>query len=80
MFLSLEHTGKGLSDELAFKKGRYGGRRVAGCNGEHVDEFQDEETRECAAEVADAVSQTVKSVYYPHLAKKILVAVRGEGE
>ena len=34
---------------------RRSGGRLASSDGESVDEFEDEESRECAAEVADAV-------------------------
>lgn len=59
-FLRLEDAGKGRGNEVAFE-GRevFGGfeGRVAGGEGEVVDEFEDEEAGEGAAEVGDAVGR-----------------------
>lgn len=50
-------TAKWLCDEIALKGVEFGrsGGRLASSDGEGVDEFEDEESREGAAEVADAV-------------------------
>jgi hypothetical protein len=42
-------TGKWLCDQVAFEVCGCVGGGDAGCGGEHVDEFENEETRECAA-------------------------------
>ncbi len=58
--LRFEDAGKGRGDEVAFEGrevfGRFEGR-VAGGEGEVVDEFEDEEAGEGAAEVGDAVGR-----------------------
>ena len=60
LFLCFQTAGKGGGDEVAFEGGGEvfgrveGRRRVAGCEGEVVDEFEDEEAGEGAAEVGDA--------------------------
>jgi len=50
-------TAEGLRDEIALEGVEFGrsGGRLASSDGESVDEFEDEESREGAAEVADAV-------------------------
>lgn len=51
MFICLECTGKGLSNEIPFQRSRFGNRfrRFTRCHSEHVDEFEDEEAGECTA-------------------------------
>ena len=59
MLLSLGHTGKGGSDEIAFEGLEiFGGLnwRVARGGSKGVDEFEDEEARKCAAQVRNAVN------------------------
>lgn len=57
VLLGFEYAAEGLRDEVALEGVwlRGAGGRVAGRDGEGVDELEDEETRESAAEVADAV-------------------------
>ena len=52
-------TAERLCDEIALEgvEFRRSGGRLASSDGESVDEFEDEESREGAAEVADAVSK-----------------------
>jgi hypothetical protein len=59
-------TAEGLRDEIALEGVEFGrsSGRLASCDGESVDEFEDEESREGAAEVADAVKDISKwSIY-----------------
>jgi hypothetical protein len=53
MAIVLESAGEGFGDKITLEVGRGDGGRCACCSGEHVDEFEDEEAGECAAEVAN---------------------------
>lgn len=57
VLFGFKDAAEGFGDEVAFEgiEIRGGGGRVAGGDGEVVDEFEDEEAREGAAEVADAI-------------------------
>lgn len=61
VFLGLERAREGGGDEGGFEAGGRvgGGGRDAGGGGEEVDEFEDEEAWEGAAEVADTVIECV---------------------
>lgn len=61
MLLGFENTAERLRDEIALERLRFrrSGRRVACGDSESVDELENEESRECAAEVADAVNLLV---------------------
>ena len=52
VFLRLERAAEGLRNQVAFEAGGCVGRGDARGGGEEVDEFEHEEARECAAEVA----------------------------
>lgn len=56
VFFGFEDAGEGGGDGCAagFQVFRGEGGRVAGCNGEEVDEFEDEEAGKGAAEIGDA--------------------------
>ncbi len=56
MLVALEGAREWLRDERALEEVGFGrdGRGRAGGRGEEVDSFEDEEARECAAEVGDA--------------------------
>ena len=62
VLLSLQHTTERLCNEISLECVQFGstGGWVAGCDGEGVDELEDEESGEGAAEVADAVKRLVK--------------------
>jgi hypothetical protein len=51
-----EGAREGLGDQVALEVGRWDGSGCTSCSCEHVDEFEDEEAGESAAEVGDAVS------------------------
>jgi hypothetical protein len=53
MAVILKGAGERFGDQIAFEVWRGDGGRCACCSGEHVDEFEDEEAGECAAEVAN---------------------------
>jgi hypothetical protein len=53
MAVILQSARERFGDEIAFEVRRGDGGRCACCGGEHVDEFEDEEAGECAAEVAN---------------------------
>lgn len=57
MLFGFNDTAKRLRDEIALEgvEFRRSSGRLASSDGESVDEFEDEESREGAAEVADAV-------------------------
>lgn len=57
MAVVLEGAGKGFGDQVTFEVGRWDGGGCACCSGEHVDEFENEEAGECAAEVANTKSE-----------------------
>ena len=57
MAIVLEGAGEGLGDQVAFEVGWWDGSGCACCGSEHVDEFEDEEAGECAAEVANTVGE-----------------------
>jgi hypothetical protein len=61
VLLSFKDAAERLCDEISLQHVRFGsaGGRVAGRDGESVDEFEDEEAGESAAEVADAVKGLV---------------------
>ena len=62
MLFGFQNAVEGLRDQVAFERVEFRrcGGRVAGGDGESVDEFEDEESRECAAEVADALEEVSK--------------------
>lgn len=62
MLFGFNDTAERLCDEIAFEGVgfRRSGGRLASSDGESVDEFEDEESREGAAEVADAVEELVE--------------------
>lgn len=64
MLLGFGDAAERLGDQVAFKRVEFrrGGGRVAGCDGKGVDKFEDEEAREGAAEVADAVNWLARVV------------------
>lgn len=69
MFLSLQHTAEGVGNERSFEF-VLGWRRCwwyAGSGGEYVDEFENEEARECTAKVGN----TTKLVSFMRLGGKI---------
>ena len=51
MFLCFQSAGEGSGDEIGLEEVGFGrgGRRMAGGDSEVIDEFEDEETGECAA-------------------------------
>jgi hypothetical protein len=53
MAIVLEGAREGFGDKVTLEVGRRDGGRCACCSGEHVDELEDEEAGECAAEVAN---------------------------
>ena len=57
MLFGFNDTAEWLCDEITLEgvEFRRSGGRLASSDGESVDEFEDEESREGAAEVADAV-------------------------
>jgi hypothetical protein len=57
VLFGFNNTAERLCDEIALESVEFGrsGGRLASSDGESVDEFEDEESREGAAEVADAV-------------------------
>jgi hypothetical protein len=57
VLFGFDDTAERLRDEIALEgvEFRRSGGRLASSDGESVDEFEDEESREGAAEVADAV-------------------------
>jgi hypothetical protein len=59
VLFSFSDTAECLRDEIALEgvEFRRSGGRFASSDGESVDEFEDEESREGAAEVADAVGK-----------------------
>ena len=57
MAIIFEGAGEGFSNQVAFEVGWWDGGGCACCGGEHVDEFEDEEAGECAAEVANTVGE-----------------------
>ena len=61
MFLNFLDAAEGLCNEISLEGVHFGSivRRVAGGDCESVDEFEDEESGECAAKVADAVRRLV---------------------
>ena len=62
MLLSFQYTAERLCNEVSLECVQFGstGGWVTGCDGEGVDELEDEESGESAAEVADAVIVLVK--------------------
>lgn len=63
MLFGLGNTAERLRNEVAFEGVQFRGvgGRLASSDGESVDEFENEESREGAAEVADAVQEISKS-------------------
>ena len=61
VLFSFKDAAERLCDEISLQHVRFGsaGGWVAGCDGEGVDELEDEEAGESAAEVADAVRRLV---------------------
>jgi len=61
MLLGFENAAERLCNEITLEGFRFGsaGGRVTSCDRESVDEFEDEESRESAAEIADAVKGLV---------------------
>ena len=62
VLLSFEDAAEGLCNEVSLQHVRFrsAGGWVASCDGEGVDELEDEEAGESAAEVADAVKMLVQ--------------------
>lgn len=54
MTVVLEGAGEWFGDQVTLEVGRWDGSGNTGGGCEHVDEFEDEEARECAAEVGNA--------------------------
>jgi hypothetical protein len=62
VLLSFQYTAERLCNEVSLECVQFGstGGWVTGCDGESVDELEDEESGESAAEVADAVKGLIK--------------------
>jgi hypothetical protein len=62
VLLSFKDAAERLCNEVSLQHVRFGsaGGWVAGCDGEGIDEFEDEEAGESAAEVADAGGRLVQ--------------------
>jgi hypothetical protein len=63
VLFGLNDTAERPCDEIALKGVEFGGSggRLASGDGESVDEFEDEESREGAAQIADAMEKVSKS-------------------